>query len=37
MAQFIESLGCYLAAKDRDLIQIVPDVDSAVEVLSTSK
>ena len=33
ISQFIESLGCYLSVKDRDLIQIVPDVDTAVEII----
>lgn len=33
MSQFIESLGCYVGKKERELIQLVADVDSAVEKL----
>lgn len=33
MAQFIESLGGYIGLKDRELIQLVADVDTAVEIL----
>lgn len=33
IAQFIESLGSYIGLKDRDLIALVADVDTAVEKL----
>ena len=33
MAQFFESLGGYIGVKDRELIQLVPDVDTAVKIL----
>lgn len=33
MAQFFASLGDYIGVKDRELIQLVPDVDTAVEIL----
>jgi len=31
VSQFIESMGCYIGVKERELIQLVPDVDTAVE------
>ncbi len=34
VAQFIESLGSYIGIKERELIQLVPDVDTAVEKLA---
>ncbi len=33
ISQFIESLGCYVGHKERELIQLVADVDTAVEKL----
>lgn len=34
LAQLIDSLGGYIGIKDRELLQLVPDVDSAVEALT---
>ena len=34
LAQLIDSLGAYIGIKDRELLQLVPDVDSAVEALT---
>lgn len=33
ISRYIESLGSYIGIKDRDLIQLVADVDNAVEIL----
>lgn len=37
MAQFIDSLGSYIGIKERELIQLVSDVDTAVEKLIDHK
>lgn len=34
LSQFIDSLGAYIGRKDRELIQLVPDIDTAVERLN---
>lgn len=34
ISQFLDTLGCYVGSKERNLIQIVPDVETAFEIIS---
>jgi len=34
VSQFLDSLGCYVGSKERNLIHIVPDVESAFEIIN---
>jgi len=34
ISQFLDSLGCYVGYKERNLIQIAPDVDTAFEIIN---
>lgn len=35
LAQFVSSLGQYIGQKDRELIQLVPDIDTALKKISS--
>lgn len=35
MSQFIDALGVFVGLKDRDLIRLVPDIDTALEIIQS--